>query len=658
VLTVARSEAAKVKVWHQRGHASFDKAKFSRVVVSSEGILSLSRQLRPLANPAVANVWALAESKDGVLYAATGDEGKIYRVEAGGCTEVYAGKDSQVLSLAAADDGSVYAGTGPGGKIVRLTPKGAEVVADGLDSYVWALAYDPQEHVLYAGTGPKGKIYKVDAKGRSSVFCATKQEHVLCLALGTKGTLYAGTDKGGLVYRIAPDGKAFVLFHAHQTEVRSLLALDDAVFAGTSAPAARKGVSFSPLKPGPDESRPPGPLTGENSLYRIAADGTAREVMRDKTMLLSLAPFGGSELLVGTGMQGQLFTVNVQTKERSEIARLDSGTIHCVLRRKDGTVVLGTGDPGKLYALENKYADSGTVLSEVLDAKMPSRWGALTWKSSPTSAGTSTTVAVRSGNVAEPDDTWSPWSAEQSDPAAARAQAPVARYLQYRVTLTSKDPRHSPTCEDFTVRYQTINQAPEITSLDVPDLDATNLDNPKKLKVRWSASDPNDDELTYSLFIRKDGWKDWVLLEENLDRKDYDWDTTGVPAGMYQVKVVASDRKDNAPEDCLSAERVSAAVPVAHVPPTVTLKLAGVEGGRAQLEASATDPLVRLTEASFAVNGKKWASIFPTDGLFDSKSEQFRFQTEALRPGTYVVVLRVRDAAGNVGSADVVFTTK
>ena len=74
------------------------------------------------------------------------------------------------------------------------------------------------------------------------------------------------------------------------------------------------------------------------------------------------------------------------------------------------------------------------------------------------------------------------------------------------------------------------------------------------------------------------------------------------------------------------------------------------------IEASATSPLVRLTAASFAVNGKKWVNVFPTDGLFDSKSETFRFQTGPLKPGTYVLVLRVKDAAGNTGSGDVVFT--
>ncbi len=81
----------------------------------------------------------------------------------------------------------------------------------------------------------------------------------------------------------------------------------------------------------------------------------------------------------------------------------------------------------------------------------------------------------------------------------------------------------------------------------------------------------------------------------------------------------------------------------------------GLDGDQAILEASASDPLVRLTEASFAVNGKRWSNIFPVDGLFDSKTENFRFKTDALRPGSYVVMLRVKNAAGNVGASDVLF---
>jgi hypothetical protein len=323
------------------------------------------------------------------------------------------------------------------------------------------------------------------------------------------------------------------------------------------------------------------------------------------------------------------------------------------LQRRDGSIVLGTGDAGKLFVLEDRFAATGTVLSEVLDTKLQSKWGAMSWKTS-TPAGTSVMVAVRSGNVADPDGTWSAWSAEQADAVESKAKAPLGRYLQYRVTMTSDNPKVTPEFRQFALRYQTINQAPEIASLEVPDLDTKDIENAKKLKIRWNASDPNEDELTFNIYCKKEGWKDWVLLEENHDKSNYDWDTTGIPSGVYQIKIVASDRKDNAEEDALTAERISTPVPVTHLPPSVTVKVVGFENGAAIVEASATDPYVRLTEASFAVDGKRWTNVFPVDGLFDSKTETFRFKTDALRPGTHVLVLRVRNAAGNFGSGDVV----
>ncbi|HWY86955.1 MAG TPA: hypothetical protein VNX28_09540 [Gemmataceae bacterium] len=683
----ASGEAAKVKVWQQHQQSHFDKAQFKDAIVTSEGALRLSRKVNMLANLQATNVWDVVEDPSGNLFVATGDEGKLWKVAPDGVASVvYASSDSQILCLAQGADGAVYAGTGPGGKVLRVTADGARVLTDELDSYVWGLVYDPDSKALFAGTGPKGRIYRIAADGKVSVHYQTKQEHILSLAAGPKGTLYAGTDKGGLVYRIDGKNKGFVLYHAHQSEVRSLVVTADAVYAGTSSPTRRPvpggkttttmdrrqetgdrsqelgdgesapflGASTSFVALAQGAPAPSTPVVGDNSVYRIAHDGTVREIFRDKVLILRLLANAG-KLLVATGMHGQFFEVDEATKEKSEIARLDNGQIHCILKRHDGSIVLGAGDPGKLYVLENRYAAKGTITSDVLDAKILSKWGVITWKAQrPT--GASVSVAVRSGNVSDPDETWSDWSAEQTNPQEARAGAPTARYLQYRVTLTTQDARVTPEFRQFVLRYKTTNQAPEITSLDVPDLEAGNVDNPRKLKIRWNATDPNEDELTYRLYFRKDGWKDWVLLEDDLEKKDYDWDTTTVPSGIYQIKVTASDRRDNAPEEALTAERISAPVPVAHMAPSVTLRVMGFDGDRAVLEASATDPLVRLTEASFAVNGKRWANIFPVDGLFDSKTESFRIKTEALRPGTYVLMLRVKDAAGNVGSSDVLFT--
>ncbi|MGH7227237.1 MAG: hypothetical protein ACRELF_28820, partial [Gemmataceae bacterium] len=318
------------------------------------------------------------------------------------------------------------------------------------------------------------------------------------------------------------------------------------------------------------------------------------------------------------------------------------------------SIVLGTGDPGSLYVLHDRYAARGTVLSEVLDAKIISKWGALRWEAE-TPEGTTVSVATRGGNVSEPDDTWSDWSAEQTDAEQAVIAAPAARFLQYRVTLTTTNPARSPAVRAVTLRYVTANQAPEITKVEVPDLNAVNLDNPKKLKIKWSAVDANEDDLTYRLLVRKNGWNNWVELEDDLDKTEFAWDTTTTPSGIYRVKVIASDRKDNPESDALTGARVSLPFVVCHEAPAVTVKTAGIAGDQAILEATARSPLARLTSASFAVNGKKWINVFPSDGLFDSKTETFRFKTEGLKPGMYVVVLRVRDAAGNTGSADAVF---
>src|SRR4029077_11634125 len=103
-------------------------------------------------------------------------------------------------------------------------------------------------------------------------------------------------------------------------------------------------------------SAPPPPSSGENCVFFIRNDGTVREIFREKALVLSMLKQDG-RLLVGTGMEGQLFEVDEATKERTEIARLDHGQIHCLKRRRDGSIVLGAGDPGKLYTLQDRFAN-------------------------------------------------------------------------------------------------------------------------------------------------------------------------------------------------------------------------------------------------------------------------------------------------------------
>jgi len=220
----AAAQAAKVKVWTQNTSSGYEKADLKQAVVSSDGVVRLARQLKPLAALDATHVWDVVEDKDGNLFVATSNEGKIFKVTPDGKSSVvYTSDESQILCLVLAADGSIFAGTGPSGKIVRIDPHGeAKVFCDTTEQYVWSLAYDSKTESLYAGTGPKGRIYKATADGKVGVFYSTKQEHILCVALGAESTLYAGTDKGGLVYRIDAKGKGFVLYQAPQSEIRVL----------------------------------------------------------------------------------------------------------------------------------------------------------------------------------------------------------------------------------------------------------------------------------------------------------------------------------------------------------------------------------------------------------------------------------------------------
>ncbi len=138
-----------------------------------------------------------------------------------------------------------------------------------------------------------------------------------------------------------------------------------------------KGTTSTPSTPG----------SGDNSVFPcIAPDGTVREVFREKALVLSLLLQGG-HLLVGTGMDGQLFEVDPATREKTELARLDHGQILCLCPRRDGSIVLGTGDPGKVFYVLGNLGTmprrGSPVASEVLDAGNGSASGAA-WSGRPT----------------------------------------------------------------------------------------------------------------------------------------------------------------------------------------------------------------------------------------------------------------------------------
>jgi hypothetical protein len=691
LLCLSSAEGGKVETWRIDSASAFSKGKREHVVVSDTGRVRLGQTLDPTETIDALRIWDLARGPDGSIYAATGDAGKVFRRQGDKpWTVVYDGPDTQALSLVVGADGHVFVGTGPSGQVVDVTdPAHTASRPDPAVQYIWDLAAD-RDGNLYAATGPTGQLWKRSRQGDWKLLYDSKHPHLLCVVVAPDGSVYTGSDGEGLIYRVTPDGATTVVYDASQSEVRTLLvAPDGAIYAGTAAeagggggpPQGRGTLAFStgdapPPAPGsprnasgpaqltprgdtPKSSTPPGGsaapkpvVPGDNAVYRIGSDGVPREVFRARALIYALA-WQGERLLVGTGPEGQLYEVRDQGRESAPIARLDHGQILALLVEPSGEVLLGTGEPGSVARLSARYAPEGTLTSEAHDAKYFSRFGAVVWRAQ-VPKGAALSVQVRTGNVGEPDSTWSAWSAPQSNAESARASVAPGRFVQLRTTLSTTDSSVTPELDSVALRFQTVNLPPEIGRIDVPDLaEGDGATRQTRLTLRWDVTDPNGDDLSYTLHIRKEGWPDWVRLgNEPLTEKTYNWDTTAVPAGVYRLRVTATDRPSNEQAEALTRDRTTEPFIVDHQSPTVNVAPLPDRTVKVTLR----DSFTRLVKAAYSLDGGDWVAIFPDDGLFDTTNERLTISLTDLKSGTHIVTVRATDAAGNVGAGDAVFT--
>lgn len=682
--SAAGAGAGEVKTWRRQTQKDFAAGTLSRVMVDSLGQVRLSPVIEPLADPKATHVWTTAAGADGVAYFATGTPGSVQKVAATGeIAELYKAENHQIFAVAVANN-EVIAGVSPTGEVVAISPDGnSRVLFQTMETYIWALAVDAQGNI-FAATGPNGKLFKIDAQGNGDVLFKAKQPHLLSMVVDESGVLFVGTDRDGIVYRVTPDGRPYVLLDASQSDIQTLLLAEDgAVFAGTGTPERPKlsgssndrsgssvrsstvtsntnnsadggqTVATTPSTPPSSSSsttstsranRSSSSSAGSNAVYRIAPDGSVRQVFEEKTLVLSLA-IQNNRLIVGTGQEGRLYEVDLESQEYGELARLEHGQINTLLPQKDGKIVLGTGTPGKIYTLDQKLSKEGTLLSDVLDTSMQTRWGKTVYQADVPDH-TSLILEVRTGNVAEPDETWTPWKKPAED-------LPVARFYQYRATLKSDSGERSPVLRSVAVHYATVNQPPSIESIEVPDVEATPVEKADaKLKFKWQASDPNKDKLAYKVEVRKEGWPAWVTLAEDLDKTEYEWDPGSLPGGTYQARISASDEGSNRGDESHTVQRTSSSFIVDREPPQVSAPEVAVNDGKLSVKCKANDSQTRLTAAGYSLDGGDWKELFPDDGIFDSNAESVTFETDKLGPGGHVLLVRFRDAAGNYGVTD------
>jgi hypothetical protein len=676
MLLAAGALAVSTGFWVFATQEDFLKGQCKGLSISSEGALLPGFVVEALPAEKEEAVWSLFPYEGGRFLAGTGNSGKVYVYEGDKAAAAWNTGGLAVTCFATDGAGLLLAGVIPQGKVLKLKKEGdkftAETFARIPADYVWKLAYSARDKVFYAATGPEGDLYRIDREGAVTLWFDSKETHLLSLAVSADGRVFAGSGPRGLVYEITDKGKATVLYDCAEEEVWALCLDVGGLIVGANK-AAEGGGQEKPPEQGaaapkaaekPSSGTLPTHAPKAFSIYRVRLDGGATRLFgSEKEFVWDVATDGAGRVLVATGNEGRLYRLAPDGTSYETLLDVEQKAISAIGMSQGDVAVLATATPAALLKATAK-AEAGEFTTQVLDAGFAATWGSATWRGTG-----KITVQTRSGQTAEPDDTWSAWSAALTR-SGEQIASPRGRYFQLKVKLEGQ----ASALYELRAAFLADNQRPEVKELSVKriapkgdsgppqpekkDAGARVVDTwPKprtsSLEVSWKAADPDGDKLTFRLYQRFRDARTWLALNDDKPIKDtkYVWETEGLPEGEYGLKLVVSDSEANPPGRALTAVKIIDPVVIDNRPP----RIEGLKVEGALLTARAEDETSFIKHLAVQVDGGEWRFIFPEDGMFDSKSEGIKVDLKTLtEAGEHIVSVRAVDAEDNVGSASVV----
>ena len=610
------------------------------------------------------NILRLATDGQGNLFAGTDTDGLIYRIDKDGNPFVlYDAPEPEIAALAVMPDGTVYAGTAaaeqarpgrleqptkeeagrtevPKPVIPNQPPRPEELEQPGIDPI------DPPKDIV--GDAPGGDDNakpaddnaqdKPDDEADGKPVAPPTPEQYDALRQALKEKLEKARETGQL------DG-------------------------GIDNANDNNANDKQPDRPSRAKPAAPARAKQGNAVYRIAPDGFVSEVFRESAMILAIVPHEG-KLIVATGNEGQVFSIDPALGESSVLADLDSAQITSATPTDKG-LLLGGANPGALVRMNTAVAEQGGYTSSVLDAGQVSMFG--TFKlTAEIPKGTTVAIELRSGNVGDPEQAaWSKWSkaaliesddnANPLQPRELKIDVPPARYLQYRLTLTG-DGKATPIIDQADLAYVAPNTPPTVAKLQItpPTPGEPGSDPNPKYSIQWQATDDNSDRLVYSLEYKPGKADLYLPLAQDLTGNKFDWQTQHVPDGWYTLRLTAYDKLDNPPDSAKTGGRVSEPVLIDNTAPTLDgLAAEALGGGKVKLTAKAQDELSAITSVAYSVDGSEtYQASLPDDLIYDSTSEPWGVTIPDLSPGGHVIAVRVIDARGNTAYRQLIVTVK
>jgi hypothetical protein len=642
-------------------------------------------------------VFALSSDREGrLLIAASGERGRLLRLDGEGKTnELFASdEDVYIWSVHVEQDGKVLLATGPNGRLLEIDPKtgGSKVLFDCDEANLLSMAVDADGNVL-VGTDPGGLVYRVNRQtGRAFALFDAPESEIGAIVVGKDGTIYLATSQAvpgedgespategvgrpgaGMtvplpmpehptpkppevpeppqilpdpIPRRAPATKPAAAGLPSE-DLLGLVAFRDVADneASSETPTPTQPAVTGDTSGGKPRSPTPAEVPSNgNAVYRIDRAGFTRELWRGDAVVLAMV-WNQDHLLLATGNDGTIYQLKPGDDEVAPLVRTDSQQASALWVMPDGQVLVGLSNPPAMGTLGAGLAKEGTYTSPPLDAAQVALFGRVRLVGS-LPPGSSLDVQTRSGNVSDPQALgWSDWSPPKPAAQFVPIDSAGARFFQYRLTLRG-DGIVSPQVEEVEVSYQVPNQPPAVKAIVVGEPDRAEKGAVRT--VSWEATDPNDDALRYSVWLRGSPTGPWVLLKDRLTEPTWDWDTRTVADGRYRLKIVASDELANPLGEGRSAERVSESLLVDNEPPVIGDLKSERRGKELQVALRILDRTGSVASLEYTLAGRDdWQKVFPTDMINDSPEERYDFVVTLPGEGEGVLSLRATDVAGN-----------
>jgi hypothetical protein len=612
---------------------------------------------------------------DGALYVGTSPNGKVYRVDPndGKAAVFFDPKQAYIWAMVFLPNGDLAVATGVDGKLFRVTPKGeGKVFFDSPETHLRSLAVK-KDGTLLAGGSAKGRIYEIRRDGGAHALYDSTLSEISSIYVDADGIGWAAAASN--VLPSAAPVKAAPAKPTAQTGTASTSSS-----SGTSgeqkkeeaAGSVEVSVSFDDAA-----SVAAGGGSGSGEIYKINPDGFVELVRKfEHEMAYGITGGPNGSILLATGPQGRIY--ELKDGEASLIGSVPEKQVVSI-STTNGQTIVTTTNSGAVYRMENGPSAKAEFRSAAKDVERFSRFGSYRIDGENLGDG-HLAIAFRSGNTRTPDATWSPWSASASA-SEGPVDVPAGRYVQWK--LTTPKPVANVSVDAVTVAFVNRNVAPVIDTVVVQDpavvyitgsypqspqvVEATNpdeygiftsLDTPRDRNeqgkkvyrrgfrtVSWRAHDDNGDSLRYTLSFRRKGSEKWLRLRENIEETSINFDTSQLPDGDYDLRLVTTDAQDN-PDTPLSDVKEGIQLRVDNTPPAIT---ATVEGDEAVIRV--TDKLSPIGKVEYSADAQKWIRITPVDGISDSASETYRIKRSAVTGKFFIV--RAVDSFYNVATESI-----